>query len=128
MKKKQPKYKNTKVIFDGIKFDSKLELKRYKQLLLSVNRGAIKDLELQPKFLLSDTLKVIKNGKKETYCKNSYIADFAYKKHGLYIVEDVKGVETTVYKFKRKLFLEKGYCDLFREVKNRETIEYKKDT
>ncbi len=88
--------------------------------------GVIDSLELQPRFLLSDTLRVVKNGKKETYCKNSYIADFAYKKHGLYIVEDVKGVETTVYKFKRKLFLEKDYCDLFREVYKNKVNEYTK--
>ncbi len=128
MKKKQPKYKNTKVIFDGIKFDSKLELKRYKQLKLLEYNGVIKSLELQPSFLLSDTLRVIRNGKKQTYRKSVYKADFSYIKDSYVIVEDTKGFETETYKLKRKLFLSMGYCDLFREVKNRETIEYKKDT
>jgi len=123
---KKPKYKNTKVVYDGIKFDSKLELKRYKQLKILENNGNITDLKLQPSFLLSNTLKVLKNGKKQTYRKTVYKADFSYYKDGLYIVEDTKGIETETYKLKRKLFLALDYCDVFREDKAREVIEYKK--
>jgi len=121
-----PKYKNTKVTYNGIKFDSKLELKRYKELLFLENNGNITNLQLQPSFLLSDTLRVLKNGLKQTYRKSVYIADFAYNKDGLYIVEDTKGVETETYKLKRKLFLSLNYCDIFRELKRKEIIEYKK--
>jgi hypothetical protein len=127
MKKKQPKYKNTKVVYDGIKFDSKLELNRYHQLKLLEKNGYIESLELQPTFLLHDTLRVFRNGKKETYRKSVYKADFAYKKDGLYVVEDTKGVETETYKLKRKIFLSKDYCDTFREIKAREIIEYFKE-
>ena len=41
-KKKRPKYGNTKVRYDGILFDSKLELSRYKELVLLQAAGAVR--------------------------------------------------------------------------------------
>lgn len=67
----------------------------------------IKNLELQPKFLLQESFK--KKGK--TYRKIEYIADFKYIENGQVIVEDVKGMETKEFKIKRKLF-EYKYPDL----------------
>lgn len=124
-KKSKSKYKNKKVWIDGYVFDSRFEGNRYIRLKHLENRDAIDCLELQPRFLLSETLRVLKNGKKETYRKTSYVADFAYYKNGLYIVEDTKGVETETYKLKRKLFLSLGLCDLFREVYTNKVNEYK---
>ena len=69
--------------------------------------GEISNLELQPKFLLQDTFK--KNGK--TYRKIEYIADFQYIENGKTIVEDVKGMQTDVFKLKHKIF-EKVYPNL----------------
>lgn len=40
-----------------------------------------------------------------------YIADFKYIENGKIIVEDVKGIQTDVFKLKHKLF-EKKYPDL----------------
>ena len=95
------KYGNRKTVVDGIKFDSKLEAKRYSELKLLEKAGAIKGLELQPKFRLIPTFR--KNGK--TYRGITYIADFAYyDENERYIVEDVKGYKTKEYQIKRKLF------------------------
>lgn len=101
------KYGNKKVLIDGIEFDSIAEGNRYKELKLLQRAGIIKELELQPKFLLQESFK--KNGK--TYRKVEYIADFQYIENGKVIIEDVKGKETEVFKIKHKLF-EYKYRDL----------------
>lgn len=101
------KYRNKKVIVEDYVFDSIQESRRYKELKLLLKAGQISNLELQPHFLLQDSFK--KNGK--TYRKIEYIADFKYIEEGKTIVEDVKGMQTDVFKLKRKLF-EKKYPDL----------------
>lgn len=101
------KYRNKKVIVDDYVFDSIQESRRYKELKLLLKAGEISNLELQPRFLLQESFK--KNGK--TYRKIKYIADFMYLQDGKYIVEDVKGIQTDVFKLKHKLF-EKIYPDL----------------
>lgn len=126
-KNSKSKYKNKKVWIDGYVFDSIIEGKRYNQLKLLEKNGVIQSLELQPTFLLHDTLRVLKNGKKETYRKSVYKADFAYTENGLYIVNDTKGMETETYKLKRKEFLLKDYCDVFMEIKHNKIIDYIKE-
>ena len=101
------KYKNKKTQVDMYVFDSVLEAKRYKQLALLERAGEIKNLKLQVPFLLQESFR--KNGK--TYRKIEYIADFKYIENGKIIVEDVKGIQTDVFKLKHKLF-EKKYPDL----------------
>lgn len=101
------KYKNKKVIVDDYIFDSIQESKRYKELKILLKSGKIHNLELQPHFLLQESFK--KNGK--TYRKIEYVADFMYIENGKTIVEDVKGLQTDVFKIKHKLF-EKKYKDL----------------
>lgn len=67
--------------------------------------GEIKNLVLQPRFLLQDEF-FDKNGVKHK--KIEYVADFLYiDNDGKAIVEDVKGVLTDVYKLKKKMFLKK---------------------
>lgn len=99
------KYRSKKTKVDGIAFDSKKEAARYQELKLMERAGVIKDLSLQPNFLLQDKFKY--KGKAQR--KIEYIADFMYwdceKK--TCIVEDVKGVRTEVYKIKKKIFLKK---------------------
>ena len=104
------KYSNKKTVIDGIKFDSKAEARRYKELVIAQKAGIIRDLELQPEFLLQDKFKY--DDKIQRAIK--YIADFKYfdiSKYD-YVVEDVKGVETEAFKIKRKLFL-KMYGDKY---------------
>jgi hypothetical protein len=94
------KYRNKKVQVDMFVFDSIAESRRYKELALLERAKKIKNLQLQPKFLLQESFK--KNGK--TFRKIEYIADFMYEENGQVIVEDVKGMETKEFKIKRKLF------------------------
>jgi hypothetical protein len=96
------KYHSKKTQIDGIVFDSRKEANRYAELKLLQRCGAIRDLKLQPTYLLQEGFK--KNGK--TYRKIEYKADFEYFdiRQGKVIVEDVKGVKTEVYKLKKKLF------------------------
>lgn len=101
------KYRNKKVIVDDYIFDSIQESRRYKELKLLLKTGQIQNLELQPHFLLQESFK--KNGK--TYRKIEYIADFKYIENNKIIIEDVKGIQTDVFKLKHKLF-EKIYPDL----------------
>ena len=68
------KYKNKKITIDGHEFPSKKEGNRYLELKLLQRAGEIRNLELQPRFLLQESFK--KNGK--TYRKIEYVADFAY--------------------------------------------------
>ena len=109
------KYKNKKTTINGIKFDSKLEAKRFTELKLLEKSGLIEDLKLQPSFQLIPTFK--KNG--TTFRKTSYKADFQYydKEKERTIIEDTKGFKTKEYIIKKKLF-EYKYPELtIKEVK-----------
>ncbi len=116
--KKGNKYHATKVIVDGIKFDSKSEARRYQELALLNKTGVISELHLQVPFLLQESFK--KDGK--TYRKIEYVADFTYLENGKQIVEDLKSKITQqdkVYRLKKKMLLYK-YPDIeFREVLNK---------
>jgi len=101
------KYRNRKIVVDNIRFDSNLEATRYRQLKLLQRAKQISNLRLQVPFLLQEGFK--KNGK--THRKIEYIADFVYEENGQTIVEDVKGMQTDVFKLKHKIF-EKVYPDL----------------
>lgn len=101
------KYHARKTVIDGIKFDSKREAHRYAELKLLEHAGEIRDLVLQPEFVLQEGFK--KNGKVHRAIK--YIADFQYIENGKTVVEDCKGVKTEVYRIKKKLF-EKRYENL----------------
>ena len=97
-RRSRPKYGNKKTVVDGIKFDSKWESQRYLYLKSLEKAGRVKNLELQPKFIISV------NGQK--IC--TYIADFKYDKEDKdgvweHVIEDAKGVETPEFKLKKKL-------------------------
>lgn len=93
------KYRNIK--HNG--FDSLGEERRYHELLLMEKAGLISDLKTQVRYELIP--KQVINGK--TYKKCEYVADFVYTEDGKTIVEDFKGIETEVFKIKRKLFIQK---------------------
>lgn len=114
------KFNAKKVEYAGIKFDSKKECERYKQLKILEAKGDIKELELQKKFVLIpkqeiEYEEVLKSGKVKTKRQTierelSYVADFYYKdKDNNEVVEDVKGCKFgasyNVYVIKRKLML-----------------------
>ena len=87
------KYKNIVTTIDNIRFHSKKEANRYRELCLLNKSKIISDLELQPNFKITINNKFICN----------YKADFAYKQDGEVVYEDVKGFRTQVYKLKKKL-------------------------
>lgn len=87
------KYRAIRTEVDGIMFASKKEAMRYKELKFMLQEQRISDLVLQPKFPIEV------NGKK--IC--NYFADFLYQENGKQVVEDVKGVKTSIYRVKKKL-------------------------
>ncbi len=91
------KYNAKKVIINSIEFDSKVEGQRYIFLLEQQRNGLISSLELQRKFEIEI------NG--QFIC--SYCADFCYIQKvddiPVFIVEDVKGMKTPVYRLKKKM-------------------------
>ena len=97
------KYHNKKVTYKGIKFDSKKEMQRYKDLELLESTDYICNLELQKKFLLQEGYT---NAKGKKIRPIYYITDFYYFEllKDKWVVEDTKGVKTEVYKLKKKLF------------------------
>lgn len=115
--KKSQKYGARKTTIDGITFDSKFESEHYTSLKLLERAKVIKNLKLQPRFLLQEGF--VYQGHKER--KIEYVADFQYEQDGEVIVEDCKSdaTKTQVYMLKRKLFLYKyGNEVKFREVFN----------
>jgi len=110
---KKHKYNAKKIIIDGIEFDSKKEAKRYQELKMLEKAGKIKDLQLQPVFLLQEGFYY--QGK--AIRQITYRADFEYvDEKGNRVVEDVKGFKTDVYKLKKKLFLKKNPDVIFKEI------------
>lgn len=98
-REKGKKYNNTKVEYDGIKFDSKKEMQRYIVLKDAENSGVISNLELQVKYELIPAVKeeYIEHLKTKDKVKTrtlqlpiTYTCDFQYLKDGVLIVEDVK--------------------------------------
>lgn len=96
------KYRNRKTVIDGYRFDSMREAARYQELRLLERAGVISELELQPKYTLQPGF--TREGKKHRAI--TYTADFRYRdERGATIVEDVKGVQTQVFRMKRKMLL-----------------------
>ena len=94
---KRSKYGNKKCTYKGIKFDSLIERDRYIFLKDAEDNGVIEDLKCQVPFELHVNNKLV--------CK--YISDFTYYKrmNSEFVVEDVKGVVTAVFRLKKKLML-----------------------
>lgn len=111
------KYNSRKITVDGIKFDSRKEAQRYRELTLLVMAGKIAELELQKRYELipAQYEEYERYGKRGQRLQNGrrciekavyYIADFAYiDESGNHIVEDTKGFRTKDYIIKRKLML-----------------------
>ena len=99
------KFKNIKKTIDNVIFDSTKEAERYLELKMLLKAGKIRNLFLQPSFVLQEGF-TDNQGKKHRPIL--YIADFSYWKvdePALKIVEDVKGMKTEKYRIKKKLLL-----------------------
>lgn len=112
---KYHKYHASKVVYEGQTFDSRKELKRYKELILLQQAGEIKNLQRQVKYtLIPEQRENDRRGPRGGVIKGklversvNYIADFVYEdaRTGETVVEDVKGIRTKEYIIKRKLMM-----------------------
>jgi hypothetical protein len=91
--KKPPKYKNSWVEIDGVKFQSKREAARWGVLKLMEQAGEISDLRRQVRYRLEVNGLLI--------C--CYICDFNYTKESQLVCEDVKGLVLPIFKLKQRL-------------------------
>jgi hypothetical protein len=95
-------------VIDGHKFASKKEAERYCNLKLMAKAKMIQSLELQPKIpiiIKGVKIQMFSARYHETGRTLTYIADFKYydNERGRWVIEDVKGHLTEVYKIKRAL-------------------------
>ena len=105
--KTRPKYGNSKVEYNGIKFDSKKEMQRYLLLKEAESNGLISNLELQVRFELIPAIKeeYIEHLKTKDKVKTrtlqlpiTYTCDFKYIKDGVEIIEDIKAAPSMLPK------------------------------
>tara|TARA_B100000949_G_C13979820_1_gene324654 strand:- start:75 stop:506 length:432 start_codon:yes stop_codon:yes gene_type:complete len=103
--KRPAKYRNIKTTVDGLEFDSRAEATRYRDLCVMQSAGEISDLELQPRIELVSRFK---DAAGKTHKAVVYIGDFSYTEKGSDrpVIEDVKGVQTPVFRLKRRLMLQ----------------------
>ncbi len=95
-KTKRRKYLNEPVKFGTLRFDSKKELRRWRELLILQRAKIITDLDRQVPF------RIEVNG--HHIC--TMIADFTYREHAKKVVEDVKSPRTrtiAAFRIKAKL-------------------------
>lgn len=96
------KFRNVPTEVDGVRFDSKREARRFGELQWLEKAGEVKNIARQATYpLVVNQIRIA-----------SYRADFTYEERagslrdGYFwrpVVEDVKGVQTPVYKIKRAL-------------------------
>lgn len=92
---KKSKFRNQRVIINGLHFASKAEAARYSVLLGAVKAGLISDLVLQPRY------SIVIYGQK--IC--DVVGDFSYdlSEGDVSVYEDRKGRETDLFRLKLKL-------------------------
>lgn len=103
MTERRAKYNARPTEIDGQRFDSQAEARRYEELRLLQRAGVIHDLVIHPRFELQPAFETDGKRHRAIY----YEGDFQYREDGRLVVEDVKGVETVLFKLKVKLFLYK---------------------
>lgn len=97
------KYGAKPTTVDGIRFASMAEARRYSELKLLEKAGEIEDLQLQPRY----PLYAFSRNEKAEVKIGEYRADFQYqfvKEPTKGVIEDVKGMKTELYRWKKKHF------------------------
>lgn len=112
--KPKSKYHNEVVVVDGMRYDSRNEMLRHNFLKLMEQAGEISNLRYHVKYELipaitEDVVVHLKTKDKivtkTVQTARYYEADFVYtNKSGEEVVEDFKGQETELFKFKAALF------------------------
>lgn len=112
------KYRAKKTIVDDITFDSKAEASFYMYLKQLKAIGKISRFEMQVPFVLQDAFehptRLIKSGKPSRVPAIKYVTDFVVTyPSGQVKVIDVKGVKTTEFRLKAKIFMKKYGVPLY---------------
>ena len=117
------KYNAKKVEIDGIKFDSKAEGEYYLHLKQQVTERQILGFERQKRMLLQEGFNVEGvNGKIRPIF---YVVDFIItENYGTLTYVDVKGMETDVFKLKKKLFMKRYNTALLKVKKTKGGWQY----
>jgi Protein of unknown function (DUF1064) len=94
------KYGATATTTAGIRFASKAEAARWDELCILERATLIRDLERQPAYPI-----IVTDPQGRPRIVAAYIADFRYRMvpEGILVIEDVKGIETPLYRLKKKL-------------------------
>lgn len=117
------KYNAKKVEIDGIKFDSKAEGEYYLHLKQQVTERQILGFERQKRMLLQEGFNV--EGVKGKIRPIFYVVDFIVTENdGTVTYIDVKGVETDVFKLKKKLFMKRYNTALLKVKKTKGGWQY----
>lgn len=99
---KPAKYRNKKVVVDGLTFDSRKEAHRWVQLRQMQDNGRITDLQRQVTFQLAPS--VLLHGEFRRKRALTYTADFTYTDEGgNLVIEDAKGLQTKEFRIKAHL-------------------------
>jgi hypothetical protein len=117
------KYNTKKVEIDGIKFDSKAEGDYYLHLKQQVSERQILGFERQKRMLLQEGFSV--EGVKGKIRPIFYVIDFIITENdGTLTYVDVKGMETDVFKLKKKLFMKRYNTALLKVKKTKGGWQY----
>lgn len=102
IKVQKNKYKNKKVEYDGIKFDSKMERDYYIHLKQLQANGIVYEFFMQKKYVIVDAYT---NARGEKIQASRYVADFEvhYSDNRVEVI-DIKGQLTPLFNLKKKLF------------------------
>ncbi len=123
MFRRYSKYNAKKVEIDGIKFDSKAEGEYYLHLKQQVTERQILGFERQKRMLLQEGFNV--EGVKGKIRPIFYVVDFIVTENdGTITYIDVKGVETDVFKLKKKLFMKRYNTALLKVKKTKGGWQY----
>lgn len=116
MIKYKTKYGNVKVKYNDNLFDSRKEMRRYKDLVLLEAAGEIQNLQVHPKFTLQESFR---DRNKKAIRAITVTWDFYYTRNTQAYVEDVKSPVTrkeTAYNIRKRLFIAKYPDIVFEEV------------
>ena len=123
MFRRYSKYNAKKVEIDGIKFDSKAEGEYYLHLKQQVTERQILGFERQKRMLLQEGFSV--EGVKGKIRPIFYVVDFIVTENdGTLTYVDVKGMETDVFKLKKKLFMKRYNTALLKVKKTKGGWQY----
>ena len=99
--KRANKFRNKPQVVDGVRFDSKRELRQWGELQILERAGKISQLERQIAYVLAPSVKI--EGEKRRRPALRYTADFRYVEGGQTVVADSKGHADEAFRIRQHL-------------------------